>query len=161
MPEASGPRLTVERRPGWIVLRGRIDETAHLADLAVDGAVDGALDIDLGGVAYINSLGVRDWSALLKRFAQRGVAVTLHRCSEPMIQQMNMILDAKGVAEIESFHAPFTCDACGWEGSLVLTTGEVEPVVVAGRSPVGPCPDCGATARFNDFIDRYFLFLRG
>lgn len=157
--ESAERRLVVERRPGWIVLRGRIDESARLDDLAVDATIEAAVDIDLAGVTYINSLGVRDWVSLLRRFAARGVAITLHRVSEPMVHQMNMILDVKGAATVESLHAPFVCDACGWEGTVALRVDEVTKVIATVGAPAAPCSECGATARFGDYVDRYFLFL--
>ncbi len=151
--------LTIERTGERWSLRGRIDELAQLPALAADVPAGSRLHIDLEQVSYINSLGVRDWTALLRRLRARDVRVRLERCAEPMVHQMNMIEDAGGIAEVASFHAPFLCDACGWEGTLVLETNEVAPVVATGRVPTGACPECTAEARFADFIDRYFLFL--
>jgi anti-anti-sigma regulatory factor len=157
MPDPA-PNFTVTRAPGRLVLAGRIDERAHIADLSatVDEKV---LAIDLAGVTYINSLGVRDWVNFLRELAKRDVALTLERCAEVMVLQMNMIVDARGAARVTSFHAPFACDACGWEGSRLVETAEVQPMVAAGRAPETECPDCAQPARFADFVDRYFLFL--
>jgi len=152
------PNFTVTRSPGRLVLAGRIDERAHIADLAasIDESV---LAIDLSGVTYINSLGVRDWVNFLRALAKRDVALTLERCAEVMVLQMNMIVDARGTAKVASFYAPFACDACGWEGAKLVETDEVAPTVSAGRAPETACPDCAQQARFADFVDRYFLFL--
>ena len=152
------PNFTVTRSPGRLVLAGRIDERSHIADLA--GTVsDQTLAIDLAGVTYINSLGVRDWVNFLRALAKKNVALSLENCAEVMVLQMNMIVDARGTAKVVSFYAPFACDACGWEGSTVVETAEVAPMVSAGRAPVTECPDCQLEARFADFVDRYFLFL--
>ena len=154
------PNFTVTRSPGRLVLAGRIDERAHIADLS--GTIDEqTLAIDLAGVTYINSLGVRDWVNFLRALAKRDVQLTLERCAEVMVLQMNMIVDARGTARVVSFHAPFACDACGWEGAKLVVTEEVQPAVSAGRSPETECPDCKQSARFADFVDRYFLFLTG
>jgi ABC-type transporter Mla MlaB component len=150
--------FTVTRAPGRLVLAGRIDEQAHLADL--EAAVEGTtLTIDLADVTYINSLGVRDWVTFLRALSKREIALTLERCAEVMVLQMNMIVDARGSARVASFYAPFACDACGWEGAKIVETAEVQPMVTAGRAPETECPDCQASARFADFVDRYFLFL--
>ena len=150
--------FTVSRAPGRLVLAGRIDERAHIADLekTVD---DRELVIDLSGVTYINSLGVRDWVTFLRALAKRDVKLTLERVAEVMVLQMNMIVDARGSARVASFFAPFACDACGWEGATLVETDEVHPIVSAGRAPEIECPDCKQQARFADFVDRYFLFL--
>lgn len=154
----SAPTFTVASAPGRLVMAGRIDESARLAELA-ETVTAGPLVVDLGDVAYINSLGVRDWVMFLRRLAERGVEVTLERCAEPMVLQMNMILDARGHARIASFVAPFACDGCGWEGGRLIVTAEVLPVVEGGGTPEAECPECQGRARFADFVDRYFLFL--
>lgn len=154
----TAPNFTVTRSPGRLVLAGRIDERAHVGDLAAT-IDEKQLTIDLSGVTYINSLGVRDWVNFLRTLAKRDVALTLERCAEVMVLQMNMIVDARGAARVASFYAPFACDACGWEGAQLVITDEVQPIVAAGRAPEIECPDCQQPARFADFVDRYFLFL--
>jgi len=156
MPDHSSAVLL---ETGRLILRGRLDETCHLSDLARDGRIAGELEVDLAEVTYINSLGVRDWVSFLRLLRQRGVAVTLDDCSETMVQQMNMIPDALGGAGVRSFQAPFTCDACGWDGRLRLDAAEVTPVIAGGVAPAAACPDCASPARFSDYLDRYFLFL--
>lgn len=158
MPDPRASTFTAVASPGRLVLAGKIDERARLADLA-SAAPPGPLTIDLADVTNINSLGVRDWVAFLRRLAARGVAVTLERCADVMVLQMNMITDARGQAEVRSFYAPFACDACGWEGGTLVVTDEVQPVIAAGGTPECVCPECGQRARFADFVDRYFLFL--
>ncbi len=152
------PPFTAVSSPGRLVLGGRIDERSRLTDLA--GAIaSGPLTIDLSDVCYINSLGVRDWVTFLRRLAHQQVTITLERCAEVMVLQMNMIVDARGDARIASFFAPFACDACGWEGASLVVTDQVQALIAAGHTPEDDCPDCGARARFADFVDRYFLFL--
>ncbi|KAB2906899.1 MAG: hypothetical protein F9K40_05760 [Kofleriaceae bacterium] len=158
MAASPAQSFVATRAPGRLVLAGRIDERAHIADLAAT-IDEPALAIDLEGVTYINSLGVRDWVTFLRTLATRNVALTLERCAEVMVLQMNMIVDARGTARVSSFYAPFACDACGWEGAKLVTTDEVQPIVALGRAPETECPDCKQEARFADFIDRYFLFL--
>jgi hypothetical protein len=151
--------LAIERNGSRWWLRGTIDERAHLADLAADVAAAGVLCLDLEGITHINSIGVRDWSSLLRRLADRGIDVRLERCAEVMVQQMNMIEDARGKAGVDSIMAPFGCDACGWEGHRVLVIPEIVSTVASGRPPPATCAECGEVARFTDFVDRYFLFL--
>ena len=55
-------RMTAVGTPGTVtlVLAGSLDETAELTDLR-RRAPAGKLVLDLAGVSFINSLGVRDW----------------------------------------------------------------------------------------------------
>jgi len=158
MAASPAQSFEVTRTPGRLVLAGRIDERAQIADLAAT-IDEPTLAIDLADVTYINSLGVRDWVTFLRTLARQDVALTLERCAEVMVLQMNMIVDARGSAKIASFYAPFACDACGWEGAALVRTEDVQPLVPLGRAPVTTCPDCQQEARFADFRARYFLFL--
>ncbi len=151
--------LRIDRTDARWRLHGPIDERAGLVAAAVDVADGAALTIDLEHVDHINSLGVRDWAVFLRGVARRGVAVRLVRCSGVMVSQMNMIIDARGAAEVESFFAPFDCAACGWDGEALLETATVAPLLAARGRLEARCPDCDGVARFADFVDRYFLFL--
>jgi hypothetical protein len=53
-------RITIDRQGDVVVLAGAIDETARLHDL-LGLAHGGRLVLDLAGITFINSLGVRDW----------------------------------------------------------------------------------------------------
>jgi len=52
-------RLTLEQRNDGFVLAGAIDETSQL-DVVLAKAKAGTLVLDLAGITFINSLGVRD-----------------------------------------------------------------------------------------------------
>jgi len=140
-----------------LVLRGQLDDQAALSTLL--DQLGKRVVIDLGGIRFINSVGVREWIVFLSALIGRGTKVVLRNCSEPMVHQMNMVVEAGSGAEIESFHAPFVCSGCGSEQSVVL---EVEPIreqLKARTVPPQPCPDCKDTMRFDDFPNRYLLFL--
>jgi hypothetical protein len=153
----SAPRLRVATSAsGEVVLTGVIDEHARLLEQV---QLAPRLVLDLGGVTFINSLGVRDWIRLLARAIEARVHLELVRVSEPLVQQLNMIIATRAGVVVRSFFAPFACDRCGREDSVCL---EVEPhraALRAQRAPAIACPDCGAEMAFNDFPERYFSFL--
>jgi anti-anti-sigma regulatory factor len=157
MPETRG-RISIDSLGDALAIRGAIDETAGLPDL-VDRAQDGRLALDLAGVTFINSLGVRDWIRMQAAAQRAGVALELRRVAEPLVHQLNLIIATRGAARVTSFFAPYACDGCGREDSLL-----VDAVAHAGplsrlEPPSMPCPECGATMAFNDFPERYFSFL--
>lgn len=160
---SSGPvtaarlRITTPR-PGEVTLAGVVDESARIGELLTH-AVNGRLQLDLGDVNYINSVGVRDWIDFLRRASADGIAVELLRVSEPVVQQFNMIIAARGNARVRSFMAPYACDACGHEESRFINVAEHLPELIAGRAPPATCPACQATLVFDDFPERYFAFL--
>lgn len=154
---AGSRRLTVTRIDGGVALHGVIDESCQLGQLVP--ATPGVLRLDLADVTFINSLGVREWIRFLADLASAGIRVELARVSEPLIQQLNMIVAARGQAEVLSFYAPYACDACGREESLLLDLGRDRARLASGEPPAAVCPECGAAMAFNDFPQRYFLFL--
>jgi anti-anti-sigma regulatory factor len=156
-PAGSSRRLTITRTEDAIALDGVIDESSFLGELLPGGP--GLLRLDLAGVTFINSLGVREWIRFLATAAQSGVKVELGRVSEPLIQQLNMIVAARGQAQVLSFFAPYACDACGREESLLIELAPHRARLARGEAPAARCPECGADMAFNDFPQRYFLFL--
>ncbi|MEZ4368388.1 MAG: hypothetical protein R2939_19225 [Kofleriaceae bacterium] len=155
----TAPRLRVQgTAPGVVSLSGVIDEAAGL-DAVLPLAVDARLRLDLGGVTFVNSVGVRDWIHLLAAAAAAGVAIELVRVSEPMVQQLNMIVATRGHAAVRSFVAPYACDACGHEEARLLELAEHGDTLRAGAPPPAPCPACPSPMAFDDFPERYLAFL--
>jgi len=140
-----------------VTLTGEVDDQATLSDLTEQ--LGKKVTVDLKGVRFINSVGVREWIVFLGSLTEKGVAVVLRNCSEPMVHQMSMVVEARGTAEVESFCAPFLCDDCASERSLVLDVQQNLAELKARRVPAQKCPDCGGTMRFDDFPNRYLLFL--
>ena len=66
---------------------------------------------------------------------------------------------ARGNATVKSFFAPYACDRCGRDESVLLDTTDHRSALEAGRAPSLPCSECGEPMAFNDFPERYFSFL--
>lgn len=157
MTETQG-RMTVDGRGGELVLAGAIDETAALMTL-LSRAQGGRLALDLGGITFINSLGVRDWIRMQAAATQQGVRLELRRVAEVIVHQLNMIIATRGNAKVTSFFAPYACDACGREESLLVDAVASAAQLAALQPPPMTCPECRAQMAFNDFPERYFSFL--
>lgn len=140
-----------------LTLSGQIDENADLAAFAA--RLTGDVVIDLEKVSFVNSMGVRRWTDMLALLQGNGVAVTLTRCSEAMLMQMNINVAVKGFSRIESFFAPYTCPQCEQTESVCI---EVLPNLQALRRmqvPLVQCPRCGVPCEFAEIPARYLLFL--
>ncbi len=157
MTETRG-RMTIDTQADQLVIAGAIDESAALHEL-VSRAHDGKLVLDLAAVTFINSLGVRDWIRMQAAAQQANIAVQLRRVAEPLVHQLNMIIATRGNAQVASFYAPYACDACGREESLLIDAIANGPALVRLEPPPMTCPECGAHMAFNDFPERYFSFL--
>jgi anti-anti-sigma regulatory factor len=151
-------RISIEPRGDALAISGSIDETAGLVDLLAR-APERRLVLDLAGVVFINSLGVRDWIRMQAAAQRSGVAIELRRVAEPVIHQLNMIIATRGASRVTSFFAPYACDACGREDSLLIDAVAHAQALSRLEPPGMACPECGSDMAFNDFPERYFLFL--
>lgn len=93
------------------MLSGTIDETTRLAEL-VGQARDSRLALDLAGVTFINSVGVREWIRMQNAAAVIGVRIDLRRVPDVIINQLNITPATRGVSVVSSFYAPYECDDC-------------------------------------------------
>jgi eukaryotic-like serine/threonine-protein kinase len=150
--------MQVQNTNGTLTLSGAIDETAGLNDL-LGQARGGRLVLDLGGVTFINSLGVRDWIRMQAKATEQKLQVELRNVAEVIVHQLNMIIATRGTARVTSFYAPYACDACGREESLLVDAVANSAQLAQLQPPTQTCPECGAQMAFNDFPERYFSFL--
>jgi len=150
-------RIMIESKGDVLIVSGPIDESARLLEL-LDRSRDGRLVLDLGGVTFINSLGVRDWIRMQAASQRAGIVIELRRVAEPVIHQLNMIIATRG-ARVISFFAPYACDACGREDSLLIDAVAHARALAEQNPPAMSCVECGARMAFNDFPERYFSFL--
>jgi anti-anti-sigma regulatory factor len=153
-------RLQIQPGNGELLLSGAIDETAGLMEL-LGRAQGGRLVLDLAGVTFINSLGVRDWIRMQAAATQSGVQMEMRRVAEVIIHQLNMIIATRGTARVTSFFAPYACDKCGREESLLVDAVAHAQPLSQLQPPTMTCPECGGQMAFNDFPERYFSFLTG
>ena len=151
-------RMTIDAQADALVLGGAIDEAAVLHEL-LGRAANGRLTLDLANVTFINSLGVRDWIRFQAAAQKTNIAVTLRRVAEVLVHQLNMIIATRGNATVSSFFAPYACDACGREDSLLIDAIANGAGLSRLEPPQMTCPECGAPMAFNDFPERYFSFL--
>ncbi len=141
-----------------VVLRGRLDETAAISGRADAWRAD-QVTIDTAEVVFINSIGVREWMRLVRGLTERGAKVRLDRCAEVIIEQINMIDEARGSAEVLSFHAPYQCTGCGLEVSMLLDVGRHGAAMRRMEAPPMTCPDCGQAMELYEMPEKFFSFL--
>ena len=158
LPAETRGRMTVTVTGDALALGGSIDESAALHEL-ISRAQAGRLTLDLAAVTFINSLGVRDWIRMQAAAQKANLAVELRRVAEPLVHQLNMIIATRGNAQVSSFYAPYACDACGREESLLIDALANHERLIRLDPPAQMCPECGAQMAFNDFPERYFSFL--
>lgn len=135
-----------------IALEGAIDDRANLLPVLEQANRQRQLALDLGGVRFINSIGVREWIKLLAAAAKQNIALALHRVPVVMVHQLNLVPATRG-GTIHSFMVPYLCGDCDFEADFELTPAE------AMATPPKPCPDCKREMSFRDPPAIYLGFL--
>ena len=151
-------RLQITPDGDQLVLAGSIDEAAAVGELLAR-ATNNKLVLDLAGITFINSLGVRDWIRMQSQATKGGIAIELRRVSEPVVHQLNMIIATRGTSKVTSFFAPYACDNCGREESILIDAVAHGAALAKLEAPPATCPECKSQMAFNDFPERYFSFL--
>jgi hypothetical protein len=155
--------LSVETRPEGDVtiaaLKGTIDEDAELVT-KLQG-LTGKVRFELADVTAINSCGVREWINALREIEGRDTRIEFAGVSVALIQQFNMILNARGIGRVVSFHAPYYCEKCRKPREMLLSIAEHPGLQTPGelRAPARECPACGAALEFDEIEEKYLNFL--
>lgn len=151
-----------ERNEGITTLRleGDIDEEFDLQGVFRD--LNGKVHINLRGVQYIDSSGLRDWIQAVGA-VPNACEIEFHEVSIRFVYQLNMSLNARGPARVISFMAPYYCNRCDRQRDTLLVVdaypqqlGRPEAISV----PAQRCPDCGESLLFDELPEEYFLFLK-
>jgi len=137
-----------------ITFNGIIDEDANFEELS---SLDGSnAEIDWSGVTAINSCGIREWTNCLKKIDSE-VSINYVKCPIHIVEQINMIVDfvRKG-SSVETFQAPYFCDDCDEEISMVLNVSDVKD----RKAPEKKCESCGGELEFDAMEAQYFSFIK-
>jgi hypothetical protein len=163
------PRATIElvRNSQFTELRilGLISEELDLGKLVsaimLPPHTAPAVVINLGGVARINSGGVREWVLFLGQITSR-IPVKFGLVSEAMIQQATVVASILGKPDtpIEAFEVPFYCQGCKQRSTLVFSKSTLLPVGESFRAPPVPCRACKHALEVDNVEDEYFAFLK-
>ncbi len=151
--------ITVNKQPvpdGLLVeIAGAIEENVNLDQMI--GPVNGVLVVNCKGVTRINSVGVKTWMKYFQGLKAAGKAFRFVECSQPIIEQLNMISNFSCGGEIESILLPYSCGKCHKEFVAACSTRELREGGL--QAPIARCekPDCGA--QFDDDPEEYFYFL--
>lgn len=152
---ANSLTIKIEKRPAglWAELMGDITEDSEFSAVLNEKPV--LLTLDLGGIKRINSTGVREWINFINALKKNGARVVFERCSVAIVQQMNMIANFAGGAEIHSIFAPYICPSCdSEEAKLIDFRTTPKPDLEAEVK----CANCKETMEFDDLPESYLAF---
>jgi anti-anti-sigma regulatory factor len=151
-------RFTFLREGSALVCEGAIDERADLTTL-VEHARGGRLVLDLAGISFINSLGVRAWCQLQQLARSIDLQLELRRVSERLVHQLNIVPATRAASIVTSFYAPYHCDHCGNEEDVLVDVARDGVDLARHRPPERMCEECRAMLIFSEPPELYFAFL--
>ena len=146
-----------------VLVSGYIGEGAELFELNFAGVKK--VSIELNGVNYMNSVGVKNWITWTTRFPQT-LQIELHHCPTLIVNQVNMVagfLPNNGT--VESLTAPMICQSCNREQNITLTRGKDYQYASVSKSneiklPTVACPKCGKPMELDVVEAKFFNFLK-
>ena len=138
-------------------LAGVLDETFSV-DLPPNCPKLKTAEVHCKGVSRINSVGVKFWLRFFTKLSQGGTRIIYRECATVIVEQFNLIKNFNAGGGVESIQVPYSCDQC--HGAFVGLF-KVEQIVQAGcQIADAKCPKCGGIAKFDDFPEEYFAFLK-
>ena len=136
-----------------LTLVGELDEITDLAP-AKDKLRGRDIDIDLGGVRRVSSVGLRAWINFIDELS-RERNVRLLRCSVQLTEQFSLATRARGRAAVVSVMLPYRCRKCSAQTQAEYLLRPQPPTSLPNRA----CTQCEGIAEFDHLIDAYFAFM--
>lgn len=139
-----------------VTFKGQLSESFRHKDIPSPDT--DPVTLDLEGVDFISSVGIREWVLLISEWT-KNLRVFYEKCSICFIDQVNMVPDCLGRAQIISFYAPYYCTQCKKEMSSLIDVGVHHNALEQKKAPtvVCPCPQA-QKLEFDALEDSYFSF---
>ena len=115
--------------------------------------------INVSGMTRMTSFGVRQWLKGMDALPKTISDLYLLGCPTFFVDQLNMVLNFGGVAQILTVVAPYTCPACGVESDETIDVLAERAALAKGTVPDKECGRCGAKLEFDETPESYFSFV--
>ena len=150
-------RKVAEEKIIALQFNGTIDESFNSKQIA-EGLKD-VLIVDLSGVRRISSFGIREWLEFLKIANEKCEAIYFIKCPPRLIDQFNMVANFGGKGRILSFFAPYHCDYCERDDSVLLEVSDHFDTIKDKKIPDQPCEKCGNAEYLDEDPESFLSYL--
>ena len=116
--------------------------------------------LDVSGLKFITSFGVRQWLRAMAGLPPTARDVYLAGCPRIFVEQLNMILNFGGKAQILTLLAPYRCVTCGAESEHMIDAVAQATDIANGRLPERACPKCNGKLVLDEIPEMYFACLQ-
>ncbi|HTL37138.1 MAG TPA: serine/threonine-protein kinase [Kofleriaceae bacterium] len=167
MRGVSDPSATVTSKTGVALDRS---QSGDVTVVRVTGLVDEkfagfgnlgtakAIVIDVSGMTRMTSFGVRQWMKAMTAIPPAIADRYLLGCPMFFIDQLNMVLNFAGGAQILTAVAPYMCASCGSESGEMIDLLTERATLKSGAAPRRTCGRCGQTLELDESPESYFAF---
>jgi serine/threonine protein kinase len=114
--------------------------------------------LDVSGMARMTSFGVRQWMKAMEALPKGATERYLLGCPMFFVDQLNMVLNFGGGAQILTAVAPYSCASCGNESGEVIDLLGERAVIARGVAPERKCASCGGKLDLDESPESYFTF---
>ena len=137
---------------------GLVDET--FGGFGNIGADLKTLIIDVSGLTRMTSFGVRQWLKGMDALPKSIADLYMLGCPTFFVDQLNMVLNFGGVAQILTVVAPYTCPSCGVESGETIDVLVERATLAKGGISEKQCARCGdGRLEFDETPESYFSFV--
>lgn len=127
-----------------VSLTGPMDENSAKVLSELFGRLPNSpICLDMGGIEYFNSLGIRAWVNFVKPLSD-GRTLSYEHCTPDFINQVNMIPALMKGSIILSFSSEFACPQCGHQQTIEFN-GQNEKANLLKAFLSQACKKCGDT----------------
>ncbi len=117
------------------------------------------LVLNTTGMTRMSSFGVRQWLKAMDAIPQTITDLFVVGCPTFFVDQLNIVLNLGGAAQVLTVIAPYVCTSCGVEAGETVDVLRERALLIKGRIPDKDCRRCGARLTFGDTSQSYFSFV--
>lgn len=114
------------------------------------------LVVELSAVKFITSFGVRQWLRAMAALPPSVQDIYLAGCPRIFVEQLNMILNFGGKAQLLTLLAPYRCSQCNHELDQLVDIVAQGAELARGNVPEIGCPKCNGRMILDEIPEMYF-----
>jgi serine/threonine protein kinase/anti-anti-sigma regulatory factor len=157
-PTKGGVEVSITRDAVLVTVVGLVDE--HFAGFGNLGPDPKTVVINVSGMSRMTSFGVRQWLKGMDTLSKSITDLYLLGCPTFFVDQLNMVLNFGGNAQVLTVIAPYTCPSCGVESGETIDVLSDRAVLAKGGFPEKECTRCGGMLEFDETPESYFSFVK-
>ncbi len=140
-----------------VSVSGLVDE--HFTGFGAIGEGIRTVVINVAQMTRMTSFGVRQWLKGMDAMPKAVTDLYLLGCPTFFVDQLNMVLNFGGSAQVLTVVAPYTCPSCGVESGETIDVLADRAVLAKGGVSDKICTRCGGKLEFDETPESYFSFV--